>query len=99
MTESQKALSQFIAFINKHAPNKVDEISSATSEMKKLVDKATPKKPTFVESYPSGECPNCDESIGGRNYCHNCGQALDWSENDWVRNYKHHSNSNAYNHD
>jgi hypothetical protein len=47
-----------------------------------LVERGTPKKPTFVESYPSGECPNCETSIGGRNYCHNCGQAIDWSDDE-----------------
>ena len=42
MTESEKSLSKFIVFANKYAPNKVDEISSSISEMKKLVDRDMP---------------------------------------------------------
>ncbi len=58
----------------------IDLLFDCTVELDELVKKSTPMKPTFVESYPSGECPNCNESIGSRNYCSNCGQAIDWSE-------------------
>ena len=93
MTESQKTLGQIIAFINRHAPSKVDEIASAIKEMNKLVDKATMKKLLEEEigNIIHIHCPNCKrvvthETEGGRryitkhNYCHKCGQALDWSE-------------------
>ena len=89
MNKYQRALDEIKNMLNDMTQNENDSfkyhyyIKLGTVEvLQELVDKATPKKPTFVESYPSGECPNCDESIGGRNYCHNCGQALDWSEND-----------------
>ncbi len=95
MTESQKALSQFIAFVNKHAPNKVDEITSAISVMKKLVNKTVPMKPLDVrEHWDSGAmyqfiCPTCnykrikglhEYSLQKVNRCDKCDQTLDWSE-------------------
>lgn len=81
MTESQKALSQFIAFINKHAPNKVDEISSAISEMKKLVDKDKPKMALSTEEHDLDYVCACATFVNEEmNYCPNCGQALDWME-------------------
>lgn len=82
MTESEKALSQFIAFANKHAPNKVDEIVPAISEMKKLVDRDVPKKPkefTNLNNYFTSLCPNCNADDLD-NFCKKCGQAIDWSE-------------------
>ena len=63
--------------------------------IKELVDKETPKKPYYegdgyadgVMVYDVARCPNCDnvfekyENNGwGENYCHNCGQRLDWSD-------------------
>ena len=51
--------------------------------LQELVDKATPKKPT------KSVCPNCDswdiyseEFDNKYNFCPNCGQAIDWSENE-----------------
>ena len=65
-----------------HERIRLENLIETYPEYLELKAKATPKKPTFIDSYPSGECPNCSESIGGRSYCHNCGQAMDWSEND-----------------
>lgn len=60
--------------------------------VQELIDKATPKKPTYVaDGYSEGElvfdtwvCPNCDEDYEVDyhyyDYCPNCGQAIDWSE-------------------
>ena len=50
------------------------------------LEKQIPKKPILDCIFPSGVkwylCPACNhngiEKVGG--YCHNCGQALDWSD-------------------
>lgn len=84
MTESEKALSQFIAFANKHAPNKVDEILSAIKEMNKLVDRDVPVK-AFQFEYEEQNyyiCPKCTNvetmtEIENINYCRLCGQRLE----------------------
>ena len=55
--------------------------------LKELVDKATPKKakpmyPPLVST--PYRCPCCGTLVRSEiekfNYCHNCGQAIDWSE-------------------
>ena len=53
--------------------------------IQELVDKETPKKPTFLNygGYKIGNwhCPNCDSILlNKRSYCEDCGQALDWSD-------------------
>lgn len=65
--------------------------------LQELVDKETPKKPYYegdgyadgVMVYDVARCPNCDnvfeeyENNGwGENYCHKCGQRLDWSDSE-----------------
>lgn len=54
-----------------------------------LQDKATPKKPYCIEEYNDifeinmhlYKCQNCDSYIGfGDDYCQDCGQKLDWSD-------------------
>lgn len=60
-----------------------------------LVEKATPKKPIDIQEplVKWGICPTCKgllNTLGGRpnrvlesdRYCRDCGQALDWSEED-----------------
>ena len=64
--------------------------------IQELVDKETPKKPYYegdgyadgVMVYDVAYCPNCSnrfeeyENNGwGEDYCHKCGQRLDWSDN------------------
>jgi hypothetical protein len=49
------------------------------------LEKQIPKKPIkhFVKpfGFPCYECPICGESdVCGQKYCDECGQALDWSE-------------------
>lgn len=57
-------------------------------DVKKLFDLATPKK---LVRHPSSErewfCPTClsgqgeyEGTVGTHNYCHYCGQHLDWSK-------------------
>ena len=58
--------------------------------LKELVDKATPKKLHKKANLTNKICPTCYlifsldkyDRHEKNNHCHNCGQALDWSEND-----------------
>lgn len=83
-----------------------DAYRNDLSVLQELVEKATPKKPSFDKSWEYEEikdiynedgsinecvclCPNChkhsiyDSEYGVRfDYCHECGQALDWSDKD-----------------
>jgi hypothetical protein len=51
----------------------------------KALEKQIPKKPILDTIFPSGVkwylCPACKHNNIEKNdnYCHNCGQALDWS--------------------
>lgn len=64
-------------------------------DIKKLVDKATPKKPFYEADgydengeliYDTWICPNCNHyyEVDYDDYdcCPNCGQRLDWSDKD-----------------
>lgn len=67
---------------------------SWVDRLQELVDKATPKKVKIIYDDDWDEfgnrmifeerCPICNEDIGdvGGAYCHSCGQALDWSDED-----------------
>lgn len=52
--------------------------------IEELVDKATPKRPIVIQNNKNAlvfDCPNCGKRIYTnfqRNYCGECGQALDW---------------------
>ena len=50
--------------------------------LQELVDKATPKKiKLFPNSFYIKICPNCGSTLETRrNYCDECGQKLDWGE-------------------
>ena len=77
-------LEMFYQLINEHFELKV--------KYEKLVDKATPKKPIIINSpsygYIEFECPNCHHitlSNFRRLYCGECGQKLDWGEDDDIK--------------
>ena len=68
---------------------------SPKKDIKKLVDKATPKKPFYEADgydengeliYDTWICPNCNHyyevDYDDYDYCPNCGQRLDWSDKD-----------------
>ena len=70
----------------------MEEMTKAMSDFQELVDKATPNKPNY-EAYGYSEselvydtwiCPSCrtryEVDYDSYEYCPNCGQALDWSE-------------------
>lgn len=51
------------------------------------LEKRMPKKPVtekdkVIFGIVCGRCPECDSAVYSTTnlYCHNCGQALDWSE-------------------
>ena len=48
------------------------------------MEKQDPMKPTYDHRYAEMGCAFCGNMIGGReerpNYCPNCGQAIDWSD-------------------
>ena len=74
-----------IKYITNYDIRAFDDNNEEIKLIQELVDKATPKKP--IDNSWSFSCPNCEnlEVINngvGYKYCKNCGQALDWSEDD-----------------
>lgn len=62
-----------------------DRLQVAFDMAIKALEKQIPKKPIkhFVNpfGFPYYECPICGESdVCGQKYCDECGQKLDWSE-------------------
>lgn len=106
MNKYQEALDRLISNIGVARCNyrKSGEAKENVRTLQELIDKATPKKPSFDKSWEDEEttdiynedgsinenvceCPNChkhsiyDSEYGVRfNHCHECGQALDWSD-------------------
>lgn len=63
----------------------INEHFELKEKYEKLVDKATHKKGVLsfseIGEFTVYECPICGgDSIFKHNYCSNCGQRLDWSE-------------------
>ena len=69
----------------------VDEWGESLDLIQELVEKATPKKGVWkCDNFGDGTlcCPNCKKPIVNvwskadykPNYCHYCGQALDWRD-------------------
>ena len=55
-------------------------------ELRIAKEKQIPKKPIFTEDKQFALCPCCDMKglIDKQEYCDNCGQAIDWSDEEWV---------------
>ena len=84
MNKYQRALDDLDDGFHNLNNNDVDKIVSV---FKELVDKATPKKAYLKENtitnLPMEMCSTCNDNIKyGNNYCSECGQAMDWNEND-----------------
>ena len=49
-----------------------------------LLDKESPTKPIYDHRYAEMGCPMCGNLVSGwekqPNYCHDCGQKLDWED-------------------
>lgn len=64
------------------------EIEANIEPLRKLIEKATPKKPTEADaseenSYCAWLCPTCGRTHINNyplNYCSDCGQKIDWSD-------------------
>ena len=81
---------------NLYKPNEGYDIFERSDDellIEELVEKATPKEGVLGYNnfgYRTLCCPNCKKTIVNvwskaeykPNYCHYCGQALDWSEED-----------------
>lgn len=55
--------------------------------LKEAIEKQIPKKPTDFSGRHwgkaiGGNCPNCNSAVNSKEYryCRNCGQALDWGQ-------------------
>lgn len=72
-----------------------DSLGKETLELSKsALEKQIPKKPNITTGQTDEDklacCPACDSNVdwtyegfwrhGKRKYCHECGQAIDWSE-------------------
>lgn len=75
----------FVLAWNSNAYLKMCESSDIKNAINAL-DKQIPKKPEIKLNGTTGmntfcHCPNCKSIIvGNKKYCDNCGQALDWSD-------------------
>lgn len=66
-----------------------NDINEALEVAKSALDKRTPKKPLFIKRSITQfyACPGCSNNehyeklFSKVKYCANCGQALDWGEN------------------
>ena len=85
MSKYKEALSSiYFTMHNRVKPRALGRCEDKNLELlEELVERATPKKPTSEEEI-FYLCPVCNELVGDEydsdNYCHNCGQAIDWSE-------------------
>lgn len=64
-----------------------EKIDRKIELVEKLVDKATSLKPIRYNYSNEWHCPSCgsgngeyEGTVGTHNYCHYCGQKLDWIE-------------------
>ena len=72
----------------KMTPHNIDELQWADEVIQELVDKETPMRP--LKQYPIdwgignyGWCDVCNHGVNyQQNRCDNCGQKLDWSDED-----------------
>lgn len=60
-------------------------------ECRTAIEKQIPKKPDFTEDKEFALCPCCNGKglLDKQKYCDNCGQKLDWSGEEWMKNLNH----------
>ena len=87
MTESEaveklKNMRLFMQITDENNDCKFTEDDYKANEMAiQALEKQIPKKPITDDRYVMYICPRCNEFIKiNKNYCMNCGQKLDWSD-------------------
>lgn len=91
MTEKhQKILNTVLRCTSAYILTDSEEFKEIKETLINLMEKDTPKAPISAPYYhidgPSKShffpmCPNCHNNSGIQDYCKNCGQKLDWSNN------------------
>lgn len=87
MNKYQEALNRIAKYCD---VNNGSTLEDDLKTLQELVDKETPKKVKVysfvnakgrhIDEYYCGSCDQYIDRIKYENYCFNCGQALDWSE-------------------
>lgn len=88
MTESEaierlNCLRLYMQITDKNSDSKfLDEDYEANAMAINALEKQIPKKPIFTEDKQFALCPCCDMKglADKQEYCDNCGQKLDWSD-------------------
>ena len=87
MTESEaveklKNMRLFMKIEDEHNDCKFTEDDYNANEMAiQALEKQIPKKPNTDDRYVMYICPCCNDFVKvSHNYCQNCGQKLDWSD-------------------
>lgn len=86
MNKYQKALNETIGTDYEYVRGQYKNIDL----LQELVDKSTPMKPSLASTtnvqglaFRKYTCPHCAGAMFNKlNYCYDCGQKLDWSEDD-----------------
>lgn len=63
--------------------NNFEQTMDAIAVAAKSLQKQIPQKPiriVFDPDFPFGKCPRCEKVNCKTEYCSNCGQKFDWSE-------------------
>lgn len=84
-------IQEALEIIKNEMPYESGVINEALNMVENAVEKQIPKKPIEKEvigvsmsGYKyKGQCPKCSITVSQfvSKYCHSCGQALDWSDN------------------
>lgn len=88
--QEANALVDDFSFVYKGESISKEMLIECREVIHKALEKQIPKKPIEKEVIGAsmtgykyrGQCPKCSSTVSQYigNYCHNCGQALDWSE-------------------
>ena len=84
MTKYQEAINRLWDFVELHSNDFPKDLYDSLEDLQELVDKETPMKPPLKWEYakPQTRC-KCTAGVEKyHNYCWDCGQKLDWSDDD-----------------
>ena len=82
MTKYQEAINRLWDFVELHSNDFPKDLYDSLEDLQELVDKETPMKPPLKWecAKPQTRC-KCSAGVEKYyNYCWNCGQKLDWSD-------------------